>query len=307
MAEDRFVEAPDGVQLAVRDNGGPGAPLVLLHSLGADLLSVGYLARHLAPYRVVSMDARWSGQSGDSPTYSWDILVSDVEAVVSALALGNPPIVGHSWGGMIAAHYGARHPKTPAVVNLDGHGLGDASLYDGMTPEDVASAQDKIWAATQSAMSGEREGDKAWLERSREEARTEVRNGGVPEELVEEFAARSFVALGDGRWRRHPSPTLYEGLAGDLRMFDLYKRVECPLLIVNATAFLEDAPADLAPALAAYRRGLTRAVDELARTHPNVHVSTVADVDHEGLVARGAPEVARHVKTLLSSVGYEAE
>lgn len=304
MGEDLFVEAPDGVRLAVRDGGGSGAPLVLLHGAGSDLLSVGYLARHLAPYRVVSMDARWSGQSGDSPTYSWELLVRDVEAVVAALALGNPPIVGHSWGGMIAAHYGARHPETAAVVNLDGHGNGDPSLYDGLTSEEAADALAQIRALNEAGIPAGYEGDNAWHERSLGEARGAMRVGGVPEKLVDEFAARSFVSIGEGRWRRHPSPTLYEGLSGDLRMFDLYRRVHCPLLILHATAIQPGLPPDLVRAMTAYRRGLTRALADLQRERSNVEVVTLPDVDHGGIVTRGAPEVAHRVKTLLTTVGH---
>ena len=302
---DQFVEASDGIQLAVRDHGGPGAPLMLLHGAGSDLLSVGYLARHLAPYRVVSMDARWSGQSGDSAKYSWQILVDDVESVVSSLGLGNPPMVGHSWGGMIAAHYGARHPEAPAVVNLDGHGTGDPTLYDGMAPEEVADAHARIRELNEAALPTETEGDAAWLQRSLEDSRARMRLGGVPEKLVEEFAARSFVAIGDGRWRRHPGAPLYEGLRGDLKLLELYERVECPLLIVNAPAPQPGIPEELAPAMSAYRRGLARALGELGRKHPNVGFMTLTDLDHGGLVARGAPEVARHVKTFLTDVGYQ--
>src|SRR4051794_9009845 len=91
---DLFVDAADGVALAVRDEAGNGSPVILLHGLGDHLLSVERLSVALrAWHRVVSMDLRWSGRSGSSSTFSWDVLVDDVEAVRAALDLGSALVV----------------------------------------------------------------------------------------------------------------------------------------------------------------------------------------------------------------------
>src|SRR5688572_18815296 len=108
---DLFVDAHDGIRLAVRDHGGDGRPLVLLHGAGTHLLSLEQLAANLSDFRVVATDVRWSGWSGDSPVYDWRDLVRDVESVIDALSLDAPVVAGHSWGGMIAAHYGVAHPE----------------------------------------------------------------------------------------------------------------------------------------------------------------------------------------------------
>src|SRR5438270_5834422 len=96
---DSFVSAHDGVPIAVRDHGGDGPPMVMLHGAGTNLLSVGYLVRQLPEFRIIAMDSRWSGYSGDSARYDWNDLVRDVEAVASEFQLDNPAVVGHSWGG----------------------------------------------------------------------------------------------------------------------------------------------------------------------------------------------------------------
>ncbi|MEN3272284.1 MAG: hypothetical protein V7636_1045 [Actinomycetota bacterium] len=182
-------------------------------------MSLGRLVRALGHFRVVTMDQRYSGQSGDSQPYRWDDLVDDVECVVDELGLEDIVVAGHSWGGMIAAHYGVRHPEARAVVNLDGHGPGDAALYDGIDPSEVRALSARLedpppWLGA--------EGDAAWKVEQLARVRAENAAGGVPEHLADEFAERSFVALSDGRWQLRPTRTMYEGLTGDLKLLDVY-------------------------------------------------------------------------------------
>ncbi|MEV7623020.1 alpha/beta hydrolase [Actinoplanes sp. NPDC089786] len=120
VINDRLVDAGD-LPIAVRDFGGSAPPLVLLHGAGANLAHMTTLARALRPrHRVITMDLRGHGRSGDGP-WSWDAALADVAAVVVQLELARPAVVGHSLGGMIAALWGERHPETPGVVSLDGN------------------------------------------------------------------------------------------------------------------------------------------------------------------------------------------
>jgi pimeloyl-ACP methyl ester carboxylesterase len=302
--EDRFVDAHDGIPIAIRDHGGTGPAFVLLHGAGGHLLSLFNLVRKLEDeFRVVSMDSRWSGQSGDSEPYQWDDLVRDVEAVVEQLGLEHPVVAGHSWGGMIAAYYGAAHPEARAVINIDGHGSGDPSLYDGLTAEEVEATRAKMAALNDGAMPTETEGDDEWHAARRIEVRAMTELMGVPADLVDEWTDRNFVELSPGRWRRHPTPTLMTGLQGDLELFSLYRRVECPLQIFNCSAPDPGIPADLHDFMAAYRRGLTRALAALAAERPNVDVVELPDHFHNGVLARGAKDAAAEMRRFLSSLG----
>ena len=301
MHEDRFVDTHDGIRLAVRDHGGDGPDLLLLHGAGSHLLSLFNLVRKLeGEFRVVTMDARWSGQSGDADRYDWDDLVHDVEAVIDQFGLERPIVGGHSWGGMIAAYYGAAHPEARGVVNLDGHGGGDRTLYDGIDGEAAERARDRIQASVPSL--GEHEGDEAWHATQRDLDRSMMATM-VPADLLEEFVDRSFVEVSPGRWRRHPSPTLLSGLQGDLQLFALYRRIDCPLQVFNCTAPAVGLPTEeLAPIMAAYRRGLTRALRQLAEERPDVDVVELPDVDHNGVLARGAKAAAAEISRFAASL-----
>lgn len=306
MPEDLTIVSHDGLRLAVRDHGGPGRPIVLMHGAGTHLLSLETLAPHLLPYRIVAMDQRWSGQSGDSDRYQWSDLAGDVAVVAAELGLGNPAVGGHSWGGMIALHYAAAYPDAPAVFNLDGHGSGDPSLYDGMSRDEATEAMAKLQAVEQGGVALE-EGDAAWRDKKLAELRQMALLLRVPEDRADEFAARSLLAVGANRWRLHPSPVMFDGLWGDQRMFDLYRSLRVRAMVLLAPRLPPAIPDDFAPLLASYRRGLARAFADLASEQDNVEVVTLEEAHHNSIVGRHAEATAAAVKAFLGAAGYPPE
>ena len=127
----------DGIEVAYRDYGGGGDGLVLLHGIGGNLESMAGLARLLGvDRRVVSLDVRCCGQSGDADRFSLDDAASDVELLVENLGLRNAAVVGASMGGIIAGYYGARHPEA-AVVSIDGFATGTLPHH---SPEEAKSS-----------------------------------------------------------------------------------------------------------------------------------------------------------------------
>ncbi len=306
MSTDLWVDASDAVRLAVRDHGGAGPDLVLLHGAGTHLLSMEGLAAELDGFRIVTADARWSGQSGDSDEYDWGQLVRDVEAIIEQVGLDAPVVAGHSWGGMIAAHYGATHPEARAVINIDGHGAGDPSLYDGLDQAEAEAAIEMITSGNDLFGDAPVEGDAEWLEGVRGVVELMTRMMGVPDDRLASYVDRSFVDRGDGRWARRPSPTLFAGLRGDLELFDLYRRVDCPLQIISCPAPPGFVPPTMVDVLAAYRRGLARALDELRAERSNVRTTTLDPVDHLSAVAGDAPAVAEAMRSFLAELGVSA-
>ena len=110
-----------GVRLAVRDSGGDATTAVLLHGLGAPQRSWDRVAPLLAPHlRVVTYDQRGHGASAAAADYSLDAFLADLKAVLDALALEHPLLVGHSFGGLLAVEQAAAGPGCVGVVGVDG-------------------------------------------------------------------------------------------------------------------------------------------------------------------------------------------
>lgn len=107
------------LDIAVRDHGGDGPPVLLLHGAGGDMSVWETLAPQLNG-RVVAVDLRGHGKSGDGP-WDWDAVLADLAAVTDGMGLTSPAVVGHSLGGMLAGMWARRHPDCPAAVSLDGH------------------------------------------------------------------------------------------------------------------------------------------------------------------------------------------
>jgi hypothetical protein len=117
-----FIEVEEGVKLEVVDWGGTGRPLVLLAGLGADAHAYDKFAARLTPsYRVYGITRRGFGAFSVPPTgYSADRLGDDVLAVLAALNLNRPVLVGHSIAGQELSSVGSRHSdKVAGLVYLD--------------------------------------------------------------------------------------------------------------------------------------------------------------------------------------------
>jgi pimeloyl-ACP methyl ester carboxylesterase len=114
----------EGASLFVRRAGGdrPGMALVTVHGGPGISHEVMELLEPLArPDRaVVSFDQRGVGRSTGTVDEG-DVFgqaVADLDAVVRASGTGPVHLLGHSWGGLIAALYAAAHPASLASLVL---------------------------------------------------------------------------------------------------------------------------------------------------------------------------------------------
>lgn len=104
----RWVRA-GGLRLHVLDYGGDRPPLVLLPGITMPAVGMDFVARELTDsHRVIVPDVRGRGLSDSGPSYSLADYAEDTEAIVLALGLIRPVLVGHSMGARIAAAVAAR-------------------------------------------------------------------------------------------------------------------------------------------------------------------------------------------------------
>jgi pimeloyl-ACP methyl ester carboxylesterase len=128
-----FIEVGDNVKLEVVDWGGSGRPLILLAGGNNSAHEFDKFAPKLtSTYRVYGISRRGSGaSSAPSPTlenYAADRLGDDVLAVIAALNLDKPILVGHSLAGEELSSVGSRHPEAvSALIYLD---AGYSYAYD---------------------------------------------------------------------------------------------------------------------------------------------------------------------------------
>jgi non-heme chloroperoxidase len=135
----QFVTVEKDVKLEVLDWGGTGRPLIFLAGLGNTAHVFDKFAPKLTPaYHVYGITRRGFGDSSApvprDANYSADRLGDDVLAVIDALKLSRPVLVGHSIAGEELSSVGSRHPETVAgLIYLDagyGHAYYDRSHGD---------------------------------------------------------------------------------------------------------------------------------------------------------------------------------
>lgn len=113
--------AANGIRIHYTRTGGARPPVVLLHGLMGSGACWTPLARALAgDFDVIMPDARGHGGSSAPLTgYRYDDLADDVVALVAALGLVRPVVLGHSMGGMTAAVVASRPVELRGLILVD--------------------------------------------------------------------------------------------------------------------------------------------------------------------------------------------
>ncbi len=123
--------------ITLRHWSGSGPPLLLIHGIGSTGSSwetaVPALSDVVTP---IALDLRGHGHSGKPEHgYLYDDYIADIDALLDALAIERPLLMGHSLGGIIALWWAARHPDRAAgIVVADSplrSGYDFAPAFDG--------------------------------------------------------------------------------------------------------------------------------------------------------------------------------
>lgn len=160
----QFITVENDVKLEVLDWGGTGRPLVFLAGLGATAHVFDDFAPKLTPeFHVYGITRRGFGASSHPDAgYLADRLGDDVIAVLDALHLERPVLVGHSIAGEELSSVGSRHPERVAgLIYLDAayqHAFHDPDLEEVLKGAPHAPQLPPIPAATDA----ERENFHTW-------------------------------------------------------------------------------------------------------------------------------------------------
>jgi proline iminopeptidase len=121
---------------------GTGKPLLIING-GPGMNSGGFsfIAEELSKlgYQTITYDQRGTGKStvakADNNSITMDLMVSDMENLRKHLKIEKWSILGHSFGGVMAAYYATKHPETIEKIIFSSSGGIDMgfSTYVGNT------------------------------------------------------------------------------------------------------------------------------------------------------------------------------
>ena len=218
-----------GLRIHVREWGGEGQPVVLLHGLASTCRIWDFVAPILArDFAVIAVDQRGHGDGG-KPDHGYDFasVAGDVARLLEGRGIQNPVVVGHSWGADVALELAAEQPELlHGIVFVDGGTIDASARYDTIDDALVQMAPPDFSGVT----------PEQFLERVRSGGQwaTLIDQHGAP---AEEIILANFETLDDGTLRAKLSRDNHLRIIRalwDHHPRELYPRVGCPVLMMPA-------------------------------------------------------------------------
>jgi pimeloyl-ACP methyl ester carboxylesterase len=229
-------------------------PVFLLHGLSSNARYWERLARHLTNRRLVALDQRGHGLTGQPPRapafpdgYAMEQLLDDAAFVIAELGLGKPVVVGHSWGATVALELvGTRPGIAGGLVFIDGPVQSAANLFSWVEAQTLMQPRLPRFASFEDAVAqSKRDFEGTW------------------DQDLESFVKARIIADGDALVLTLTAPVRLELLRG---LYEAQPDVLWPRVEVPAAALL----AKHGPARISTSREVGAA--RLAELAPNVQV-----------------------------------
>jgi len=294
---EQFVAVEKDVKLQVLDWGGTGRALVFLSGLGDDAHVFDKFApQFTSNYHVYGITRRGFGASSKpvpaNGNYSADRLGDDVLAVIEALKIDRPVLVGHSIAGEELSSIGSRHPeKISGLIYLEA-GMGYA-YYDpdaGWIVLDMLDLRRRLDQFQDGAMQDE----KQFLN---ELLASTVRFEKDMQQMTKETASTAGPAA--------PLPSRPPIIAAIQFGEQRYTQINIPILAIfaiphNFDGFKGDTDAKAALIAADFARNSAQA-NAFERGLPSAHVVRLPNASHY-VFKSNAVDVAREMNDFLSKL-----
>lgn len=296
----QFVTVDNDVKLEVLDWGGTGRPMVFLAGLGNDAhVFDSFAPKFTSHFHVYGITRRGFGASSkpapDDGNYSADRLGDDVLAVMNALKLERPILVGHSLAGEELSSIGSRFPdKVAALIYLDaGYGYAFYDKAHGDTIFDFFQLKKRLDEFTAGEMHDP--------QRSLQEMSADAASFDL--DLQEAMKREPSVPELHPPARPIPPIVLAINLGGQK-----YEKIPVPILAIFACPhnfdfdrMLANNPALKAQVMAEDTFTTTRQENAFASGVPSAHVVRIANADHYVFRSNEA-DVIREMDAFLSDL-----
>ncbi len=253
---------------------GDGPPVVLVHGLSATRRNVVQGSRALLRrgYRLIAYDARGHGASSPGPSYGYEELVQDLEAVLAELEIERAALAGSSMGAATTMAFTLAQPErvaalvqiTPAYTGYARTGNVDGDSWERMASGLESGGVDAFVDVAQPQGIPEK-----WRETAREATRQRMERHEDPHAVAQAL-------------RQVPRSIAWKGL-------EPLEHLEVPVLIVGS----RDEVDQLHPL------GIA---EEYARHLPNAEL-VVEDKGSSPLAWRGS-QLSGVIGDFLERVGY---
>ena len=260
----------DGLSFHYRDWGGSGQPVLLLHGLASTCHIWDMVAPLLAQdHAVIALDQRGHGKSA-KPGHGFDFasVTQDVLGVINHLGRSAPVVVGHSWGGSVALELAVRAPESlKGMAWVDGGMIDASARYSSiedakleMSPPDFTGVKSESFMER---VRGRHEG----VGMAPGSHDVVMANFEVLEDdtIKARLTRANHLRIIEALWDHHPT--------------ELYKQVQCPVLIMPARQKTNAATLDQGQ-----RRLMS--VDEAERQLPNSKTVWLEDSIHDVPIQR---------------------